>query len=164
MKWRIAKELQPDNYTIIDYTFLSFFIFDGGHRPFFLILRFRKSLFLRSLIFLASFILNFCSSLNCSFDSNGRFSTDTASSDCSGGVSPGSPPSFPSVSDEARAIKTLLSTKEEGEETLAPLKDLGCGVMFLCNLRTKTAAKNGVNRISMSGIKKKESEHSNNKN
>lgn len=62
---------------IDDHTFFNFFILEGGHLPFFLNLRFLRSRFLRNLIFFASFILSFCSSLSFTFDSKGSFSTLT---------------------------------------------------------------------------------------
>lgn len=84
-----------------DHTFLFFFIFEGGHRPFFLKWRFLTSLFLRSLIFLANFIFIFWSSFTWSFDSNGSSSTGKLSSLVSGGggglVLSGSAPSISEV-------------------------------------------------------------------
>lgn len=121
-------------------TFFSFFIFEGGHRPFFLIFRFRRSLFLLSLIFFANFILSFCSALSCSFDSNGRFSTGTTSSSLLWASSllpeEGSPPA-PSMSEEALAINKPVLLMVKGVRIRIPLKDCGCRSMgFMCNLET----------------------------
>ena len=118
-------------------TFLSFFILEGGHLPFFLSRLFRTRRFLRSLIFLASFILSFCSIFSFSFDSNGRFSTGMAASPdpCEGGKGSGLLSSFPSSSEEARTITDLFPAKVwVGLGILIPWKDPFCKVRLLCGI------------------------------
>lgn len=117
------------------YTFLFFFIFEGGHRPFFLKRRFITSLFLRSLIFLANFILNLCSSSNCCFDSKGRSSTGISvfSPSDGGGSTPSGP--VPSASEDAFTINAPLSLMIEDVLIWSPHTDFGCKpVKFLHNL------------------------------
>lgn len=117
-------------------TFFNFFIFEGGHRPFFLILRLRRSRFLRSLTFFASFIFIFCSILCCIFDSNGKFSTGTAST--SGDWLP-SVGAAPSTSEEAFTVSApLLSAKKGTPRLHTPFRDFDCSSLgFMRNLETE---------------------------
>lgn len=76
------------------HTFLSFFILDGGHLPFFLSFLLRRSRLRRCLSFLASFIRALCSMIIFCFDSSGISSILVAgfgSSGCS--AAPASDPS-----------------------------------------------------------------------
>lgn len=120
----------------LDHTFLSFLILEGGHLPFFLKCRFRRSRFLFSLIFFAIFIFCFCSSIIWALDSNGRFSTDTGFSDFSFWVS-GLFGSFPSTSSTARAITSRRSGTSKGLWIQTLPEGLGWTLrVFLCNLET----------------------------
>ena len=71
--YTIFRKQNSQRVHCFSYTFLSFFIFEGGHRPFFLIILLRIRRFLLSLTFFAIFIFIFCSSFSCNFDSSGRF-------------------------------------------------------------------------------------------
>lgn len=111
-KWQVQKRMSEQNLPgILRYaaqTFFIFFTFEGGHRPFFLSLRFLTSRFLRSRIFFANFILNFCSAFSCSFDSKGILSTGAASSLFCDGASPPSAGPAPSALESALTISEPL--------------------------------------------------------
>ncbi|RDY09206.1 E3 ubiquitin protein ligase RIE1, partial [Mucuna pruriens] len=114
----------------------------GGHLPFFLRWRFRRSLFLLNLIFFASFILSFCSSLSFSFDSNGSFSTPTPLSfSLSGGGSGGDPPSSGELESAAAAAETITAPFFlSGVEIRTPFK--GFESRPTCTLETVTVGEN----------------------
>ena len=75
------------------HTFLSFFILDGGHLPFFLSFLLRRSRLRRCLSFLASFIRALCSMIIFCFDSSGMSSILVAGFGSSGCSAPASEPS-----------------------------------------------------------------------
>lgn len=126
--------LRSNNLQVKSQTFFNLFIFEGGHRPVFLILRLRTSFFLRSRIFLEIFVLILCSNFSCSFESNGSFSSGKYSSS--------------SLSDWGSS----LSTTSASEDTLtinSPLFLLISQKLlqdfrwwwpmdFICNLGTET--------------------------
>lgn len=113
------------------HTFLFFFIFEGGHLPFFLRRRFRRSLLRLCLIFLASFIFSFCSNLSCNLDSRGRLSTDLASPELSKGRSR-LPVTLLSSSAEAETNTFLLSQMPMRLKSLALSTDPHCKEQTLC--------------------------------
>lgn len=128
------------------HTFFNFFILEGGHRPFFLILRLRTSRFLLSLTFFANFILIFCSSLSCIFDSSGSLSTGTTSLVLSEGGSPPSVGAVPSMSEDALTITAPLLLATRGVQLQTPLEDFGWDSMALkCNLETENQRKRKKN-------------------